>query len=52
MFLIANAVDDHEMGITHVIRGEDLLNTAPKVMLLWDALGFGEKPTYAHLPFS
>ena len=50
VFLIANAVDDHEMGITHVIRGEDLLNTAPKVMLLWDALGFGEKPTYAHLP--
>ncbi len=50
VFLIANAVDDHEMGITHVIRGEDLLNTAPKVMLLWDALGYGEKPTYAHLP--
>ena len=36
VFLIANAVDDHDMGITHVIR-EDLLNTAPKVMLLWDA---------------
>ncbi len=50
VFLIANAVDDHDMGITHVIRGEDLLNTAPKVMLLWDALGYGEKPTYAHLP--
>lgn len=50
VFLIANAVDDHEMGITHVIRGEDLLNTAPKVMLLWDALGYGERPTYAHLP--
>jgi glutamyl-tRNA synthetase len=38
------------MGITHVIRGEDLLNTAPKVKLLWDALGYGEPPTYAHLP--
>ncbi|GJM39470.1 MAG: glutamate--tRNA ligase [Acidimicrobiales bacterium] len=50
VFLIANAVDDHEMGITHVIRGEDLLNTTPKVLLLWDALGFGEPPTYAHLP--
>ena len=50
VFLIANAVDDHDMGITHVIRGEDLLNTAPKVMLLWDALGYGEKPWYAHLP--
>ena len=38
------------MSITHVIRGEDLLNTTPKVMLLWDALDLGEKPTYAHLP--
>lgn len=50
VFLIANAVDDHDMGITHVIRGEDLLNTAPKVMLLWTALGYGQPPTYAHLP--
>ena len=50
VFLIANAVDDHDMGITHVIRGEDLLNTTAKVKLLWDALGFGESPTYAHLP--
>ncbi len=49
-FLIANAVDDHEMAISHVIRGEDLLNTTAKVMLLWDALGYGEPPTYAHLP--
>ena len=38
------------MGITHVIRGEDLLNTTPKVMMLWDALDLGDKPTYAHLP--
>lgn len=49
-FLVANAVDDADMGITHVIRGEDLLNTTPKVMLLWDALDLGEKPDYAHLP--
>ena len=49
-FLVANAVDDADMNITHVIRGEDLLNTTPKVMLLWDALDFGEGPTYAHLP--
>lgn len=49
-FLVANAVDDADMGITHVIRGEDLLNTTPKVMLLWDALDLGEKPQYAHLP--
>lgn len=49
-FLVANAVDDADMGITHVIRGEDLLNTTPKVMLLWEALDLGEKPEYAHLP--
>ncbi|MGI9606056.1 MAG: glutamate--tRNA ligase [Acidimicrobiales bacterium] len=49
-FLVANAVDDADMSITHVIRGEDLLNTTPKVMLLWDALDLGEKPEYAHLP--
>ena len=50
MFLIANAVDDHDMGITHVIRGEDLLNTTPKVLLLWQALGYNDVPSYAHLP--
>ena len=49
-FHLANATDDHDMGITHVIRGEDLLNTTPRVLLLWQALGFGEPPTYAHLP--
>ncbi len=49
-FLIANAVDDHEMSISHVIRGEDLLNTVPKVLMLWEALGYGEPPVYAHLP--
>ena len=49
-FLLANAVDDHDMAISHVIRGEDLLNTTAKVMLLWDGLGYGEPPIYAHLP--
>ena len=33
VFLVANAVDDADMAITHVIRGEDLLNTTPKVLL-------------------
>ena len=49
-FHLANAVDDHDMGITHVIRGEDLLNTTPRVQLIWQALGLGEVPAYAHLP--
>ncbi len=38
------------MDITHVIRGEDLLNTTPKVVLLWQALTDRDPPTYAHLP--
>ncbi len=50
VFLVANAVDDADMGITHVVRGEDLLNTTPKVQLLWQALGYGQAPQYAHLP--
>ena len=49
-FHLANAVDDHEMAITHVIRGEDLLNTTPRVQLIWQALGYGAPPAYAHLP--
>ena len=49
MFLLANAVDDADMGITHAIRGEDLLSGVPKVLLLLDAIGV-EHPTYAHLP--
>lgn len=48
-FLLANAVDDADMGITHAIRGEDLLSTTPKVQLLLDELG-AEPPVYAHLP--
>ena len=50
VFLVANAVDDADMNISHVIRGEDLLNTTPKVLLLWQALDYGDPPTYAHLP--
>lgn len=50
VFFLANAVDDHDMEISHVIRGEDLLNTTPKIKLLWEALGYGPTPIYAHLP--
>ncbi|KIE49325.1 MAG: glutamyl-tRNA synthetase, partial [marine actinobacterium MedAcidi-G2A] len=46
VFLVANAVDDADMRISHVIRGEDLLNTTPKVILLWEALGYGMPPQY------
>ena len=50
MFLLANAIDDMDMDITHVIRGEDLVNTTPKVLLLREALGATSHPVYAHLP--
>ena len=50
MFLLANAVDDADMGITHVIRGEDLLPATPKILLLRAALGGGDPPVFAHLP--
>ncbi len=49
-FFVANAVDDFDLGITHVVRGEDLLNTTPKVLLLRAALGSRDVPTFAHLP--
>src|SRR3954453_20342759 len=50
LFIVANTVDDAEMGITHVIRGEDHLTNTPKYILLWEALEFGPLPTFAHLP--
>ena len=46
---LAAAVDDLEMGITHVIRGEDHISNTPKQMMVIRALG-GEPPGYAHVP--
>jgi glutamyl-tRNA synthetase len=55
LFVLANAVDDRTMAISHVIRGEDLLPTTPKQIMLWAALNAATGtdialPTYAHLP--
>ncbi len=50
LFFLANAVDDIEMAITHVIRGEDLLDTTHRVLALREALGSSVGPVYAHLP--
>jgi len=50
LFLLANVVDDAEMAISHVIRGEDHNSNTPKYVLLWRALGYGEPPMFAHLP--
>lgn len=46
---LANVIDDHLMGITHVIRGSEYLSSTPKYNLLYEALGW-EPPKYAHLP--
>jgi len=50
LFFLANAVDDIDMEITHVIRGEDLLDTTHRVLALREALGATDRPVYAHLP--
>ena len=49
VFLLAVAVDDLLMGITHVIRGDDLLASAPRNAAVIEALG-GTSPAYAHVP--
>ncbi len=50
-FFLANASDDAHMGITHVIRGEDLINVTPKYLLLRRAMGIGgPDPEFAHMP--
>lgn len=49
-FIVANVVDDAEMGITHVIRGEDHVNSTPKYLLIRERLEVGPPPVFAHLP--
>jgi len=46
---LAVVVDDHEMGVTHVIRGDDHLNNAARQTLIYHGLGW-EPPVWAHLP--
>ena len=49
VFLLAVAVDDMLMEVTHVVRGDDLLSSAPRNAAVIEALG-GNVPKYAHLP--
>ena len=49
LFLLTNVVDDAEMKITHVIRGEDHISNTPRQILIGEALGF-TPPIYAHIP--
>jgi glutamyl-tRNA synthetase len=49
-FLLANVIDDADMGITHVVRGEEHVNGTPKYLCIGDALGLDYRPVFAHLP--
>lgn len=49
LYNFAVVVDDHDMGVTHVIRGEDHISNTPRQILMLEALGF-TRPTYAHIP--
>lgn len=48
-YMHAVVVDDHDMGITHVIRGDDHLNNAFRQWVIYDAMGWNV-PTFAHIP--
>ena len=48
-YMLAVVVDDHDMGITHIIRGDDHLNNAFRQLAIIRAMGWPE-PTYAHIP--
>ena len=50
VFFLANAVDDIDMHITHVLRGDDLLDSTHRVLALRRALGHDDQPVYAHMP--
>jgi glutamyl-tRNA synthetase len=49
VYMLAVAVDDHDMGVTHVIRGDDHLNNAARQMMIYSAMGW-PLPVYAHIP--
>jgi glutamyl-tRNA synthetase len=48
-YLLAVVVDDHDMAISHVLRGEDLISATPRQMHTYQALGW-ERPEFAHIP--
>jgi glutamyl-tRNA synthetase len=49
VYMLAVVVDDHDMGVTHVIRGDDHLVNAARQQMIYDAMGW-EVPTWAHVP--
>lgn len=49
VYMLAVVVDDHDMGVTHVIRGDDHLNNAARQMMIYEAMGW-PVPVFAHIP--
>lgn len=49
VYMLAVVVDDHDMGVTHVIRGDDHLNNAARQMMIYTAMEW-PLPVYAHIP--
>lgn len=48
-YMLSVVVDDHDMGVTHIIRGDDHLTNAARQTIIYQALGW-ETPTFAHIP--
>ena len=48
-YMLAVVVDDHDMGVTHIIRGDDHLNNAARHKMIYDAMGW-PLPIWAHIP--
>ncbi len=49
VYMLAVVVDDHDMGVTHVIRGDDHLNNAARQMMIYEGMGW-DVPVWAHIP--
>ncbi|WP_300031058.1 glutamate--tRNA ligase [uncultured Roseobacter sp.] len=49
VYMLAVVVDDHDMGVTHVIRGDDHLNNAARQMMIYEAMEW-DVPVWAHIP--
>ena len=49
-YQLSVVVDDHRQGVTQVVRGDDLLDSGGRQLLLYRALGLGPEPVYTHLP--
>ncbi|MBI1372958.1 MAG: tRNA glutamyl-Q(34) synthetase GluQRS [Phycisphaera sp.] len=49
-YQLAVVVDDHDQGVTHIVRGDDLITSTPRQLLLYRLLGYEPTPSYTHVP--